>query len=76
MINYYGSRFIQDSIIFKKKYFESETIKSIGLELFELLEYFQNNHIIHRNVKPKNIVWGIIERNSFLFSELKLINFG
>ena len=60
-----------------EKYFNVWTIRNIGLCLLNLLEYIHYNNIIHRDIKPDNMVWGLYEINSILNKgSIYLIDFG
>ena len=49
----------------------------MGIELNNLLEYIQYNHIILSNVKRANIVWGLYSNSSIKNkNRLYLIDFG
>ena len=43
----------------KNKFFDSITIRKLGYELIKSLEYIHYHRIIHGDIKPQNLVWGI-----------------
>jgi len=43
-----------------------EIIIEIGIKLFELSEYLNYHQIVHRDIKPNNIVWDILENSNIL----------
>jgi len=62
---------------FDKKYFGINIIKNIWLCLIDALEYLHSHKIIHRDIKPEYIVWGIYENNNLYNNDcLYLIDYG
>ena len=55
-----------------KKKFSVKTVAMIGYQILSILEFIHDKHIIHRDIKPDNLVMGLKEKNSILY----LIDFG
>ena len=55
-----------------KKKFSVKTVSMIAYQLLNILEFIHDKHIIHRDIKPDNLLMGLNEKNAVLY----LIDFG
>jgi serine/threonine protein kinase len=62
---------------FSKRKFDIKTISFIGIELINRIEELHKLGYVHRDIKPKNIVWlNFSDYESILKNNLILIDFG
>ena len=55
-----------------KKKFSVKTVAMLGYQILNILEYIHDRHIIHRDIKPDNLLMGLNEKNAVLY----LLDFG
>ena len=55
-----------------KKKFSVKTVAMLGYQILNILEFIHDRHIIHRDIKPDNLLMGLKEKNAVLY----LLDFG
>ena len=61
---------------FYEKSFDKKTIINIAFNLFNQIEYLYSKNILHRDIKPDNIAFGLIKASEFRSKKLYLIDYG
>ena len=73
--NIMAMELLGDSLEFNmniKKKFSVKTTAMIGYQILNVLEFIHDRHIIHRDIKPDNLLMGFKEKNAVLY----LLDFG
>ena len=61
---------------FYGKSFDKKTLINIASILFNQIEYLYSKNILHRDIKPDNIAFGLIKASEFKTKELYFIDYG
>ena len=67
-----------DKIIkFTDKEFDCITISFLGIQMINILENIHEKYVIHNDIKPSNICWGLFNKGKLIeLNKFSLIDFG